>query len=162
MRQALQGIHKGYPTKGQTATLPGYPKVYPIDRCSQGLRCYYDNIMLYGSSDIPFYMDNCGNSRANTCIKTSTPVLASGRATCHPGLCGRGVFIRPRPMFLIHPGHSLNTASWFTLTGVGLDVRPGSGDLSITFGYYDFWYGYAPTMVVTGNGESGFDSGEGA
>uniref|UniRef100_A0A834RCA4 Uncharacterized protein n=1 Tax=Sarcoptes scabiei TaxID=52283 RepID=A0A834RCA4_SARSC len=65
------------------------------------------------------YMDNCGNSRANTCRKA--------------------------------PSQG------------GLIAWPRAGDISFECLPYQLsMVGYMPTMVVTGNGESGFDSGEGA
>lgn len=43
------------------------------------------------------------------------------------------------------------------------DRTPSGGDASFKCLPYQLsMVGYAPTMVVTGNGESGFDSGEGA
>ena len=43
------------------------------------------------------------------------------------------------------------------------DRRPRVGDGSFKFLPYQLWMvGYWPTMALTGNGELGFDSGEGA
>lgn len=43
------------------------------------------------------------------------------------------------------------------------DRRPRAGDESFKFLPYQLWMvGYWPTMALTGNGELGFDSGEGA
>ncbi|KAG8175576.1 hypothetical protein JTE90_018869 [Oedothorax gibbosus] len=45
----------------------------------------------------------------------------------------------------------------------GLIARARPGDVSFKCLPYQLsMVGYAPTMVVTGDGESGFDSGEGA
>lgn len=50
-----------------------------------------------------------------------------------------------------------------TLNNFGLIARTCSGDVSFKCLPYQLsMVCYAPTMVVTGNGESGFDSGEGA
>ena len=86
-------------------------------------------------------MDNHGNSRANTCVLTR--------------LCGRVVFIRyrtnpgsPGPL-VIHDNRTNRIAS--------------AGDGSFKFLTYQLpTVGYWPTVAMTGNGELGFDSGEGA
>ena len=50
-----------------------------------------------------------------------------------------------------------------TLDNFGQIARSRIGDVSFKCLPYQLsMVGYAPTMVVTGNGESGFDSGEGA
>ena len=50
-----------------------------------------------------------------------------------------------------------------TLDNLGLIARPRAGDASFKCLPYQLsMVGSAPTMVVTGDGESGFDSGEGA
>ncbi|KAG8170499.1 hypothetical protein JTE90_017611, partial [Oedothorax gibbosus] len=50
-----------------------------------------------------------------------------------------------------------------TLYNFGLIARARPGDVSFKCLPYQLsMVGYAPTMVVTGDGESGFDSGEGA
>ena len=88
---------------------------------------------------VAYYLDNCGNSRANTCVKTR--------------LHGRVVFIRYRtnPLrwpLVIHDNHS---------------NRMLCGDESFKFLTYQLpTVGYWPTVALTGNGELGFDSGEGA
>ena len=90
---------------------------------------------------VNFYMDNCGNSRANTCAQTR--------------LRGRVVFISyrtnpgsPGPL-VIHNKRTNCTAS--------------AGDGSFKFLTYQLpTVGYWPTVAMTGNGELGFDSGEGA
>ena len=87
------------------------------------------------------YMDNCGNSRANTCIQTR--------------LLGRVVLIRYRTSpgspgcVVIHDKETNRMAS--------------AGDESFKFLTYQLpTVGYWPTVAMTGNGELGFDSGEGA
>ena len=50
-----------------------------------------------------------------------------------------------------------------TLNNFKLIARSRTGDTSFKCLPYQLsMVGFAPTMVVTGNGESGFDSGEGA
>jgi hypothetical protein len=81
-------------------------------------------------------MDNCSNSRANTCVSTR--------------LHGRVVFIRYKTniSLVIHN----NQAN-----------RRFTDDRSFKFLTYQLWtVGYWPTVAMTGNGELGFDSGEGA
>ena len=87
------------------------------------------------------YMDNCGNSRANTCAQTR--------------LCGRVVFIRYRTnpglpgLVVIHNNRTNRIAP--------------ANDESFKFLTYQLpTVGYWPTVAMTGNGELGFDSGEGA
>jgi hypothetical protein len=87
------------------------------------------------------YMDNRGNSRANTCTKTR--------------LHGRVVFISYRT----------NAGSaWFLVIHDNRTNRMASaGDESFKFLTYQLpTVGYWPTVAMTGNGELGFDSGEGA
>ena len=81
-------------------------------------------------------MDNCSNSRANTCVRTQ--------------LYGRVVFIRYKTniSLVIHN----NQAN-----------RRFTDDRSFKFLTYQLsTVGYWPTVAMTGNGELGFDSGEGA
>ena len=86
------------------------------------------------------YMDNRGNSRANTCAQTR--------------LRGRVVFIRYRT----NPG-----SAWFLLIHSVLANRLNRVDEAIKFLTYQLpTVGYWPTVALTGNGELGFDSGEGA
>ena len=64
---------------------------------------------------------------------------------------GRGVLIRWKPMgqpnLVIHNNSRIGRSS----------------DASFKFLPYQLWMvGYWPTMALTGNGELGFDSGEGA
>ena len=87
------------------------------------------------------YMDNRGNSRANTCAQTR--------------LRRRVVFIRDRTnpgppgLLVIHNNRTNRMAS--------------AGDESFKFLTYQLpTVGYWPTVAMTGNGELGFDSGEGA
>ncbi len=87
------------------------------------------------------YMDNYGNSRANTCAKTrlrGRVALISFRT--NPGSPGS---------LVIHDNRANRMAS--------------AGDMSFKFLTYQLpTVGYWPTVAVTGNGELGFDSGEGA
>ena len=87
------------------------------------------------------YMDNRGNSRANTCAQTR--------------LRGRVVFIRFRTnpglpgLLVIHDNRTNRMAS--------------AGDRFFKLLTYQLpTVGYWPTVAMTGNGELGFDSGEGA
>ena len=81
-------------------------------------------------------MDNCSNSRANTCVRTQ--------------LYGRVVYIRYKTniSLVIH------------------NIQANRGvtcDRSFKFLTYQLsTVGYWPTVAMTGNGELGFDSGEGA
>ena len=89
-------------------------------------------------------MDNCSNSRANTCHYALT-------------LTGMGGFIRTEPIQL------LLSNSVMTLDNLTDRSRPCVGDGSFKWLPYQLsMVGDLPTMVITGNGESGFDSGEGA
>ena len=70
---------------------------------------------------------------------------------------GKSAFIRSRPI----------ASSWrvplVTLDNFGLIAWPRAGDVSFKCLPYQLsMVRDMPTMVVTGNGESGFDSGEGA
>ena len=89
---------------------------------------------------VPYYLDNRGNSRANTCEKSR---LLEG-------------------MYLLDKKPIRATCSWWfmiTLRIVWLYVDDGSFKfLPYQLSMVRSW----PTMVVTGNGELGFDSGEGA
>ena len=70
---------------------------------------------------------------------------------------GTSAFIRPKS---IGPPGPLNVV---TLYNFWLIARARPGDVSFKCLPYQLsMVGYAPTMVVTGDGESGFDSGEGA
>ena len=81
-------------------------------------------------------MDNCSNSRANTCVRTQ--------------LYGRVVFIRYKTSIsLVSHNNQAN--------------RRFTDDRSFKFLTYQLpTVGYWPTVAMTGNGELGFDSGEGA
>lgn len=69
---------------------------------------------------------------------------------------GTSAFIRLKPI-------GLCPSLVVTLNNFGLIARARPGDVSFKCLPYQLsMVGYAPTMVVTGNGESGFDSGEGA
>jgi hypothetical protein len=69
----------------------------------------------------------------------------------------RGAFIRPKPI------EASASFPLVTLNNFPLIARPRAGDASFKCLPYQLsMVGYAPTMVATGNGESGFDSGEGA
>ena len=93
-------------------------------------------IIYYTVSDS---LDTHGNSRANTCLQTQ--------------LLGRVALIRYRT----NPG-----SAWFLLIHSVLANRL-SGDEAIKFLTYQLpTVGYWPTVALTGNGELGFDSGEGA
>ncbi len=83
-------------------------------------------------------MDNRGNSRANTCVRPA-----------------RVVFIRLKAnAVLARDRWNDNNRSNRTLY---------SGDKSFKFLTYQLSsVGYWPTEAMTGNGELGFDSGEGA
>ena len=85
-------------------------------------------------------MDNCSNSRANTCQKSR--------------LHGRDVIVSLKTDVGNHLAlnHDNPRIVW-----------PSADDRSIKFLPYQLWMVmYWITMVVTGNGELGFDSGEGA
>ena len=83
-------------------------------------------------------MDNRGNSRANTCYEpnfTEGPYLLD---------------TKPMPQGIV-----LNHSNWSN--------RRASGDKSFKFLPYQLsMVAYWATMAVTGDGESGFGSGEGA
>ena len=90
---------------------------------------------------VTYYMDNCGNSRANTCAQTR--------------LRGRVVFIRYRTNPGSHGTLVIHDNRTNRMTSVG--------DRSFKFLTYQLpTVGYWPTVAMTGNGELGFDSGEGA
>ena len=77
-----------------------------------------------------------------------------------PILVDRNAFIRSKPI-----GDGLARSSYIlvTLNNFVLIARSRTGDASFKCLPYQLsMVGSAPTMVVTGNGESGFDSGEGA
>jgi hypothetical protein len=75
---------------------------------------------------------------------------------------GRSAFIRSKPI-----GAAVSAVVSYknlvTLNNFLLIARSCTGDASFKCLPYQLsMVGSAPTMVVTGNGESGFDSGEGA
>lgn len=92
----------------------------------------------YSLFDGPCYLDNRSNSRAN---HAQIPDCLEGVY-----LLDGNQFGKPRFM-VIHNNFR-----------IGLSV-----DASFKFLPYQLWMvGYWPTMTLTGNGELGFDSGEGA
>ena len=90
-------------------------------------------------------MDNCGNSRANTCAKGVSLVRLPAfiRPNSQPGL--------RVPRLMVTQNNSMLIAR-SRLSVTSFKCLP----------YQLSMVGYTLTMVVTGNGESGFDSGEGA
>ena len=73
---------------------------------------------------------------------------------------GRNAFIRSKP---IGDGFVRSSSTLVTLNNFVLIAWSRTGDGSFKCLPYQLsMVGSAPTMVVTGNGESGFDSGEGA
>ena len=92
----------------------------------------------YSLFDGPCYLDNRSNSRANTCVK---PQLLEG-------------------VYLLDGNQSGATRYMVIHNNFRIDLRI---DASFKFLPYQLWMvGYWPTMALTGNGELGFDSGEGA
>ena len=72
---------------------------------------------------------------------------------------GKSAFIRSRPI----RGRLRLPVQLVTLDNFVLIARPRAGDVSFKCLPYQLSMVRAmPTMVITGNGESGFDSGEGA
>ncbi len=70
---------------------------------------------------------------------------------------GKSAFIRSKPM------RRLRRLLVVTLDNFGLIARPRAGDVSFKcLPYQVSMVADMTTMLVTGNGESGFDSGEGA
>ena len=106
----------------------------------------------------PSYLDNCGNSRANTCEPCADPPAPGGpRAFIRPPQptrAGRG-----------SPRIPLSSRDRYGDSGYILcrsRARRG-GDASFECLPYQLSMAvYGTSMVTTGNGESGFDSGEGA
>jgi hypothetical protein len=73
---------------------------------------------------------------------------------------GRSAFIRSKP---IGGGFARSSYTLVNLNNFLLIAWSRTGDASFKCLPYQLsMVGSAPTMVVTGNGESGFDSGEGA
>ncbi|KAG8170407.1 hypothetical protein JTE90_018060 [Oedothorax gibbosus] len=71
--------------------------------------------------------------------------------------------LRERALLLDQNQSALCPLNVVTLYNFGLIARARPGDVSFKCLPYQLsMVGYAPTMVVTGDGESGFDSGEGA
>ena len=76
---------------------------------------------------------------------------------------GRSAFIRSKPIGGGRVRARLSSLNLATLNNFSLIARSRTGDASFKCLPYQLsMVGSAPTMVVTGNGESGFDSGEGA
>ena len=92
----------------------------------------------YSLFDGHCYLDIRSNSRANTCIK---PWLLEGVYLLDGNQC------RETWIMVIHNNFRIDRKI----------------DASFKFLPYQLWMvGYWPTMALTGNGELGFDSGEGA
>ena len=86
-------------------------------------------------------MDNRGNSRTNTCANAQ--------------LCGRVVFICNRT----NPG----SPGLVVIHNNSMNCVASAGDEPFKLLTYQLpTVGYWPTLAMTGNGELGFDSGEGA
>lgn len=94
------------------------------------------------------YLDNCGNSRANTCLPSSDPR-------------GKSAFISSKPIAVALRG--ARRPDWWLWITLCWSHGPSAGDASFKcLPYQMSMVRDMPTMFVTGNGESGFDSGEGA
>lgn len=97
---------------------------------------------------IHFYLDNCGNSRANTCPTAPTPGFA---------VRGKSAFISSKPVGGFGP------RALVTLDNFEPIAWPRAGDASFKcLPYQMTTVRDLPTVLTTGSGESGFDSGEGA
>ena len=97
-------------------------------------------------------MDNCGNPRANTCLN------APGNRTREQ------TFLRQKlvPVFPQRFTGQSNGDESVELKSIANSCLQ-EGDNSFKCLIYQLsMVGYTPTMVITGDGESGFDSGEGA
>ncbi len=71
--------------------------------------------------------------------------------------------LRGRALLLDQNHHRGDPITLVTLDNFGLIAWPRAGDISFKCLPYQLsMVRDMPTMVVTGNGESGFDSGEGA
>lgn len=77
---------------------------------------------------------------------------------------GRSAFIRSKPIDAADGSSVFPSSAMMTLNNFVLIVRSSSTDDGSfkCLPYQLSMVGSTPTMVVTGNGESGFDSGEGA
>ena len=89
-----------------------------------------------------YYLDNCSNSRANTCKK--------------PQLFGEGVALSTSTLLRVHALVYLNGDNC-----PNRENRKAAIDQP-SFCPINLMVVYWTTMVITGNGELGFDSGEGA
>ena len=93
---------------------------------------------------IQIYLDNCGNSRANTCPTAPT---------CK----GKSAFISSKPVCRSGGSPLVNLDNFLPI------AWPRAGDASFKcLPYQMTMVRDRPTMLATGSGESGFDSGEGA
>ena len=71
--------------------------------------------------------------------------------------------LRGRALLLDQDQYEFRLVPLVTLDNFVLIARPSAGDVSFKCLPYQLSMVRAmPTMVITGNGESGFDSGEGA
>ena len=98
------------------------------------------------------YLDNCGNSRANTCFPSSDRR-------------GTSAFISSKPIVRgVRRKAGARASPLVTLDNFELIAWPFcAGDISFKcLPYQMSMVRDMPTMLITGNGESGFDSGEGA
>ena len=92
---------------------------------------------------IPIYLDNCGNSRANTWLPAPTLV--------------------ERALLLVQNQSDSRVRPLVTLDNFVPIAWPRAGDASFKcLPYQMTMVRDLPTMLATGSGESGFDSGEGA
>ena len=91
---------------------------------------------------IPYYVDTCSNSRANTCLNSQP-------------LAGREAFIRLK-----------TNPPWRWIWWLIITLRIAwfhASDTSFRFPPYQLlMVGYWPTMALTGDGRLGLDPGEGA
>ena len=93
---------------------------------------------------IQIYLDNCGNSRANTC--PTVPTLQ-----------------KERTLLSVQNQSGLKTSPLVNLDNFLPIAWPRAGDTSFKcLPYQMTMVRDRPTMLATGSGESGFDSGEGA
>ena len=92
---------------------------------------------------IPIYLDNCGNSRANTWLPAPT--------------------FTERALLLVQNQSGFRVRPLVTLDNFVPIAWPRAGDASFKcLPYQMTMVRDLPTMLTTGSGESGFDSGEGA
>ena len=97
---------------------------------------------------IQIYLDNCGNSRANTCLPAPTGCNSLERALL---------------LVQSQSGSPRGSRRLVTLDNFVPIAWPRAGDASFKcLPYQMTMVRDLPTMLATGSGESGFDSGEGA